>query len=241
MRDVTGEVQVLGFVEALEVVLHHAARVRVTGAEKVGLLASAGKSSALPVIVGRATLVPGQPRFLALQRIANGAPTAEELDTYREVTADRAGLKRDSRSMPLLPAYRVEDLPRVFAEADRHFRELRERVTVETPDPFLNAAVAALNIAVDAVWDEPQGAVMHGAIAWRSKLLGWRGPYAQDALGWHDRARQNFETWIPNQNTDAIPPVLPPGFAARFRGCVPQPRLGRDHARSLSQGRFGGA
>ena len=43
MRDVTGEVQVLGFVEALEVVLHHAARVRVTGAEKVGLLASAGR------------------------------------------------------------------------------------------------------------------------------------------------------------------------------------------------------
>jgi molybdopterin molybdotransferase len=36
-------VQVLGFVEALEVVLHHAARVRVTGAEKVGLLASAGR------------------------------------------------------------------------------------------------------------------------------------------------------------------------------------------------------
>ena len=175
-----------------------------------GLLASAGKSSALPVIVGRATLVPGQPRFLALQRIANGAPTAEELDTYREVTADRAGLKRDSRSMPLLPAYRVEDLPRVFAEADRHFRELRERVTVETPDPFLNAAVAALNIAVDAVWDEPQGAVMHGAIAWRSKLLGWRGPYAQDALGWHDRAQRHFAYWATRQNTDPIPAKLPP-------------------------------
>jgi len=43
MRDVSGEAQVLGFVEALEVVLHHAARVRVTGAEKVGLLASAGR------------------------------------------------------------------------------------------------------------------------------------------------------------------------------------------------------
>jgi molybdopterin molybdotransferase len=37
------EARLLGFVEALEVVLHHAARVRVTGAEKVGLLASAGR------------------------------------------------------------------------------------------------------------------------------------------------------------------------------------------------------
>ena len=43
MRGATTEARVLGFVEALEVVLHHAARVRVTGAEKVGLLASAGR------------------------------------------------------------------------------------------------------------------------------------------------------------------------------------------------------
>jgi molybdopterin molybdotransferase len=43
MRGATTEARVLGFVEALEVVLHHAAGVRVTGAEKVGLLASAGR------------------------------------------------------------------------------------------------------------------------------------------------------------------------------------------------------
>ena len=43
MRGATTEARVLGFVEALEVVLHHAARVRVTGAEKVGLLATAGR------------------------------------------------------------------------------------------------------------------------------------------------------------------------------------------------------
>jgi hypothetical protein len=188
-----------------------------------GLLASAGlagqasgvnpartQGPALQVVAGRVALVLGQPCFLALQRIADGATTAEELDIYRNVTTDRAGLKRDAVPVPLLPAYRVEDLPRVFAEADRHFRELRERVMVDTPDPFLNAAVAALNVAVDAVWDEPQGAVMHGAIAWRSKLLGWRGPYAQDALGWHDRARRNISYWVTRQNTDPIPAKLPP-------------------------------
>jgi len=77
-------------------------------------------------------LVLGQPCFLALQRIADGATTAEELDIYRNVTATVPGSKRDAAPVPLLPAYRVEDLPRVFAEADRHFRELRERVMVDT-------------------------------------------------------------------------------------------------------------
>jgi uncharacterized protein (DUF608 family) len=51
---------------------------------------------------------------------------------------------------------------------------------------------------------------MHGAIAWRTKLLGWRGPYLLDALGWHDRARRNISYWVTRQNTDPIPAKLPP-------------------------------
>ena len=174
------------------------------------LLESAGAKQELPVIIGHVALAAGQPCYLALQRVAEGATTVEELDTYRNVTADRAGLTRGPTTISLLPAYRVEDLPRVFAEAEQHFRGLRARVAVETPDPYIDAAVAALNVAVDAVWDEPQGAVMHGAIAWRSKLLGWRGPYAQDELGWHDRARRHFAYWATRQNTDPIPAKLPP-------------------------------
>ncbi|MGH8017517.1 MAG: hypothetical protein ACREIA_04390 [Opitutaceae bacterium] len=84
------------------------------------------------------------------------------------------------------------------------------QLRVDTPDPFIDTAVAALNIAADAVWDEPQGAVMHGAIAWRSKLLGWRGPYAMDALGWHERARRHLAYWATRQNLDPIPDKLPP-------------------------------
>ena len=42
------------------------------------------------------------------------------------------------------------------------------------------------------------------------RLLGWRGPYAMDALGWHDRARRHLEYWAARQNTDAIPESLPP-------------------------------
>ena len=45
--------------------------------------------------------------------------------------------------LPLLPPFRVADLPRIFAESDAYFSALRTRVAVETPDPYINAAVAA--------------------------------------------------------------------------------------------------
>src|ERR1019366_2940012 len=122
----------------------------------------------------------------------------------------RPGLDRMAPEIPLAPPYRTGDLPRIFAEAEEHFRALRAQLAVETPGPFINAAVAALNVGVDAVWDESQGAVMHGAVAWRTKLLGWRGPYAPDALGWHDRARRHLAYWATRQNTDPIPERLPP-------------------------------
>ena len=169
----------------------------------------------LAVITARLLLAPSAksaPLYFALQRISDPAApaVAEELGTYREVTADRAGLDRRPPVIPLAPAYRTGDLPRIFAEAEEHFRALRTQIAVETPDPFINAAVAALNVGADAVWDESQGAVMHGAVAWRTKLLGWRGPYAPDALGCHDRARRHFAYWATRQNTDPIPEKLPP-------------------------------
>lgn len=160
-----------------------------------------------PVLVGRAPLANGTPLLLSLQRL-DGTPAAE-LDTYKEVGAPSSGAK-----VTLPPAYLAADLPRLFAETEAHFTALRNRVSVETPDPFVNAAVGALNVAADAVWDEPQQAIMHGAIAWRTKLLGWRGPYSLDALGWHDRARANLTYWTGRQNTDPIPAKFPPPDAS---------------------------
>ena len=176
-----------------------------------GLFASAGKSAALPVMTGRVALASDAPLFLALQHVAGGdAGTAEELDTYRAVTTERPGQGRGTAVIPLRAAYRLDELPAVFAQAEAHFAALRSQVAVDTPDPYLNAAAAALNVAVDAVWDEPQGAIMHGAIAWRAKLLGWRGPYAPDALGWHTRARRHFASWAAQQNDEPVPAKLPP-------------------------------
>jgi hypothetical protein len=175
------------------------------------LLASgASPAPDLPVLVGHVPLLPDRPLLLALQRLSTGTTAVTELNTYREVTADRSGVSRQTPSLPLAPAYLAADLPAHFAETAAHFDALRSRVSVETPDPFLNAAVGALNVAAAALWDGPQQGIMHGAIAWRTRLLGWRGPYVLDDLAWHDRARINATYWAGRQNLDPVPAAVPP-------------------------------
>lgn len=144
------------------------------------LLASAGKPSELPVVAGQSRLPPGRSSYLALLRAT------------QTQTEDSSALK-------------VDELPALFEAAERRRRVIAEKVSVDTPDPFVNAAAAALALAADGVWDEEQGAFMHGAVAWRSKLLGWRGPYAGDALGWHERARRHLSYWAGRQNTSPVP------------------------------------
>src|SRR6478736_3018152 len=168
------------------------------------LLASRGTRDGPVVTVGTLALGADQAVYLGVQR--TDANAATELDTYREVSA--APPTAAPANAPAIIA--SGDWPRLFAEAEAHFAALRTRVKVATPDPYLNAAVGALNVAADAVWDEPQQAIMHGAIAWRTKLLGWRGPYALDTLGWTERARANFTYWLGRQNTSPVPAQLPP-------------------------------
>lgn len=173
-----------------------------------GLLGSAGQPGAAPVVTGSIRLRDAGPLYLSLQRVGEGRVVPGEPATYRE-----AGAREAKRGATLPPAFRLAELPGVFAAAEAHCAALRRQVRVETPDPFINAAAGALNVAADAAWDEPQGALMHGAIAWRTKLLGWRGPYALDALGWFDRARRHFAYWAGRQNTDPIPDRRPPADA----------------------------
>ncbi|WP_438483200.1 DUF4450 domain-containing protein [Oleiharenicola lentus] len=166
-------------------------------------------SATAPVLVGRAAFPANTTLHLAIQRVSPSLAT--ELADYLAVTdRTKESVEKAPASATALPIYRVDDLPRTFTAAETHFAKLRSQIRVETPDAFLNAAVGALNVAADAIWDEPQGAVMHGAIAWRSRLLGWRGPYAMDALGWHDRARRHLSYWATRQNTAAIPERIPP-------------------------------
>lgn len=169
----------------------------------------AGAIPARPIAIGMLAL-DGNAHLL-LQRTAYAPKTNADLATYAAVSADR-------RAAPPLPplatAYAATALPAAFEAARAHFAALRARVRITTPDPWLDASIGALNVGADAVWDGPQSAIMHGAVAWRTKLLGWRGPYALDALGWHDRALANFRAWLPRQNVDPVPATLPPADAA---------------------------
>lgn len=158
-----------------------------------------------PVLIGRFALEPNEPSFVGIQRLAGASEADEVLATYREV-ADKTSALIDTKPSK---QWRAADLPQLFSEEESMRRAVAERVVVETPDPFINASVAALNIAADAVWDDRQAAYLHGGVAWRVRLLGWRVSYAGDELGWHERTAKHFEGFAKQQNTNAIPATLP--------------------------------
>ena len=170
------------------------------------LLASGAATSALPVVVGQVALQPSQPVYLALQQLTSGA--GAELPVYRDVSKNTAS-ETAAGDQPVA-IYKDSDLPKVFAGAEQYRQTIANRVAVETPDDFINAAAAALCIAADAVWDDKQQSYMHGAVAWRTRLLGWRGQYAGDALGWHDRTAAHFAGFAKQQNVSPIPATIPP-------------------------------
>ncbi len=146
------------------------------------LLAGTQTAHSLAVVIGRQPLQTDFPIYLALYRLNTNHPA------------------------PINAA----DLEDVFSAADFRRHTIANRVLVETPDPFINAAASALNIAADGVWDAQQTSFMHGAVAWRNRLLGWRGQYAGDALGWHERTRQHIAGFAKEQNLNPVPDALPP-------------------------------
>ena len=95
-----------------------------------------------------------------------------------------------------------------YAQAEVKREKLASRIVVQTPDPFINNLGATLGIAADAIWEYPT--YLHGAIGWRMRLNGWRGPYTADPLGWHDRAKAHFSSYAKSQvTTPASGPSVP--------------------------------
>jgi hypothetical protein len=88
-----------------------------------------------------------------------------------------------------------------FSKAEVARAMLSGRTTLITPDPYLNTLAGALNVAADAIWEDPT--YLHGAVAWRMRLNAWRGAYVADPLGWHDRARKHFSSYALSQVTTA--------------------------------------
>jgi hypothetical protein len=81
---------------------------------------------------------------------------------------------------------------------------LATSLTLDTPDEYLNTLGPAISVAAETIWDAHSQCVLHGGVAWRTMLAGWRGPYSLDALGNHDRAQQHFRHWLKKQNLTAI-------------------------------------
>jgi hypothetical protein len=143
--------------------------------------------SALPPTVGRsAKTEPKQP-------ILTGSADIKKQPLYLTIhRPDRSG------------ATAATDPAKAFAARSAQVEGIARQITIDTPDEYVNACGSAIGIAADAIWDTRQECVMHGAVAWRSALAGWRGPYSLDALGNHDRAKLHFRHWLKRQNLTAI-------------------------------------
>ena len=104
-----------------------------------------------------------------------------------------------------------------FAARSHQVSEIAATLQMSTPDPYIDASAPALAVAADALWDAEQQCVMHGGVAWRGALAGWRGPYCLSSLGQHARMRQQVRHWVKRQNTslaaDSHSPVTGPADA----------------------------
>jgi hypothetical protein len=110
------------------------------------------------------------------------------------------GINRTGEGTPDAPS----DLPKAFAERSAQVEAIARTLTLDTPDEYINTVGPALSIAADTIWDVNRECVMHGAVAWRTALPGWRGPYVLDALGNHDRAVVNIRHWLKRQNVTPV-------------------------------------
>lgn len=101
-----------------------------------------------------------------------------------------------------------EELRNLFNEAEQSRLTLTNRIQLKTPDADLNNFGASLAVAADGIWESPT--FLHGAVAWRMRLNAWRGAYTADALSWHDRAKEHFESYANSQvlKPDAAPVVM---------------------------------
>ncbi|KAA0126771.1 DUF4450 domain-containing protein [Chryseobacterium sp. SN22] len=144
------------------------------------------------------------------------AQTLEKLSEFTQNKTDRSPIIYASYSSQKQPIfiqvakgtspknYSDEELKNIFEAAEQSRLHLTNRIQLKTPDADLNNFGANLAVAADGIWESPT--FLHGAVAWRMRLNAWRGAYTADALSWHDRAKEHFESYAHSQ-------VLKPDFA----------------------------
>lgn len=102
----------------------------------------------------------------------------DELHWVVETTAP------DAREVPVSLA----DPAQAFASA-KAYLEMGERVQTDTPDPRLDAVVAAACHTIDSNWQQDPPLFRHGCMAYAIPFLGWRVIGGATAFGQHDRVK----------------------------------------------------
>ena len=102
-----------------------------------------------------------------------------------------------------------------FAEAAAYLQAI-ERVEVDTPEPLLNAAVAAVCHPMDAACDRNPTIFRHGCMSFHIHFLGWRVICGSTALGWHDRVKGNAEFYLAHQVQEDPVRISPSRTPARL-------------------------
>ncbi len=173
------------------------------------LVESKDSKPALAIAHASISISPGGSSVFGIQHLPakqlGEKSAAEVLQVYRDVSAQEV----DPGKAKEVTNWSDEDLPEHFTREQKVLKEIANRVSIKTPDPFINAAMPALVTAADGVWDDRIGAYLHGGVAWRTPLLGWRVSYAGDVFGWHDRTRTHFDRYVKKQNTSSIADKIP--------------------------------
>jgi len=112
----------------------------------------------------------------------------------------------------------------LFMKAVTYNGRLAERVSFQTPDPYINTLGSALTLAADGDWDGQTW--LHGCIGWRMPLAGWRAAYVGDVLGWNDRQHSHFDAYAKSQVTQVEPRIPHPSQDAKMQMARAEKRWG---------------
>jgi hypothetical protein len=88
-----------------------------------------------------------------------------------------------------------------FALGLKRVDAIEHQVTVDTPDPWLNAAVSASDSVMDGIYRN--GMYTHAGMRWSVPLIGWRSIFGPTAYGWHENVKAEARLCIGKQITES--------------------------------------
>ena len=128
------------------------------------------------------------------------------LETVHWVDQDKSAQERDQVVVRECPASKsqwvvlgmggnieqaISDPSAAWAAALERHLGIASRIMIDTPDPYLNAAVTTVAFSTEGIWGD--NSILHGGWSWRSAYLGWRAWYGPMCYGWADRVRKSIQ------------------------------------------------